>query len=119
MATLLSLDKISSIGPSRSGAFQVERFQTDSYTIRAASGFNNSQVKYNVAWNCLTQAEVTALSEFFENTKGVSLIQWTPPLEAVELNFTVETYEVLLADSSGTAFTYNVSASLIKEYDLV
>ena len=117
MAQLLYTDKIDSVGPTSSNSFRVERFQTDSYTIRAATGINNSEVKYSLTWLFLTQAEAQALKAQFDDSKGVSLIQWTPPLENTELNFTVESYSSALFTSQ-EPFTYKFTATLMKEYDL-
>ena len=119
MATLLSTDKLDVAGPSRSNSFKVEQFNTDNYRIRAAKGFNNAEVKYGLTWVCLTQAEAEALQTQFDGTSGVDLIQWTPPLEDEELNFTVESYNVTLDSSLGGTYLYNVTATLRREYDLV
>jgi phage-related protein len=118
MVALLSTDKLEVSGPQREGQFEVERFKTDNYSIRAAKGFNNISLTYNVSWSCLTQAEATALANLFDNTKGVSLIEWTPPLESSEVQFTVSNYTTTLNTTSGNDYTYNISATLVKEYDL-
>ena len=110
MVALLSTNKIDSVGPSRSNAFRVDRFQTDNYSIRASRGFNNAEVKYSITWRCLTQAEANALATMFDNTKGTSLIQWTPPLEGIEQNFTVASYNVALETTVGGTYQYSVSA---------
>lgn len=118
MATLLSTDKLESSGPTRQNQFRVERFQTDNYTIRAATGFNNATVKYSLVWNCLTQAEANALADQLDATNGVDLLQWTPPFENEELNFTVSEYNVTMDKPSGGTYQYRISATLNKEYDI-
>ncbi len=119
MVALILTDKIRAEAPSRSAKMQTERFQTDNYTIRAARGFNNVEVTYQLSWTKLTQAEAKSLGDLFDATLGVSLIEWTPPYENVEQNFTVQSYDIQLLESSGAEFTYVASATLIKEYDLV
>lgn len=117
MAQLLYTDKLNSNGPTTSVSFRIESFQVDSYRIRAASGMNNAEQTYELNWICLTQAEAEALVAQFNATRGVDLIQWTPPLEGVELNFTVSSYSSGLYTKQAP-YTYQVTASLMKEYDL-
>ncbi len=122
MVALILTDKITSLSPARSATLKTERFQTDNYSIRAAKGFNNAEVSYQLSWIKLTQVEAKSLGDLFDATLGVSLVQWTPPYENVEQNFTVSQYNVqLLDDSTATAseYFYTVSATLLKEYDLV
>lgn len=119
MVALILTNKIAAEAPSRSAKMNVERFQTDNYTIRAAKGFNNVQVTYQLSWTKLTQAEAKSLGDLFDSTLGVSLIQWTPPYENVEQNFTVVDYTIQFLETSGTDFTYVASATLVKEYDLI
>jgi len=117
MAQLLYTNKIESAGPTAQVSFRTETFQVDSYRIRAASGINNSEVKYSITWICLSQAEAEALVAQFNNSKGVELIQYTPPLENTEFDFTVESYSSALYRKQAP-YTYNVSATFIKEYAL-
>lgn len=118
MVALILLNRISADAPSRRATLQTERFQTDNYTIRAAKGFNSIQVAYQLVWTKLSQAEANSLGDLFDATFGVTLIQWTPPYEDTEQDFTVQSYDVQLLDSAGADFTYLVLATLIKEYDL-
>lgn len=120
MPTLPLQDKIRAGAPARKAVMEVERFQTDNYSIRAAKGFNNVTVNYQVTWTKLTQAQAKQLGDFFDTTAGVDLIQWTPPYEASQQNFTVESYEINFLETTGleTQYTYIASATLRKEFDL-
>ena len=118
MTTLLHTDKIQSTGPTRTTSMKVERFNTDNYTIRASMGFNNEEIKYSITWICLTHSEAQALVAQFKSTRGVELIQWTPPLEDTVTQFTVADYTVSLYTKQAP-FTYTVTAELIKEYDII
>ena len=120
MVALILTNKITALAPSRSAKMKTERFQTDNYSIRAAKGFNNVEVSYTLSWTKLTQAEAKSLGDLFDATAGVSLIQWTPPYEAAEQNFTVQEYSIQLLDARGAEanYYYTASATFIKEYDL-
>ena len=120
MPQLILTNKIRALAPARSAKMQVERFATDNYTIRAAKGFNNIEVTYTVSWTKLTAGEAKQLGDFFDDTAGTSLIQWTPPYENIEQNFTVQTYDISLLDDTGLTATYyyTARATFIKEYDL-
>lgn len=117
MAALLYTDKMDMSGPSRAASFKTERFQVDSYSIRAAKGLNPIEVKYTAVWNCLTQAEAKALADQLDATNGVELLQWTPPLENEELNYSVSGYSVGLDNASGSEYEYRLTANLVREYD--
>lgn len=121
MVALPYTDKIAATGPARSSSFRVERFQTDSYTIRGTVGINVEDITYQLTWVCLTRAEADALSNTLAATRGISLIQWTPPLENEELNFTVTQYDAELTSTAGSVsdYLFNVTATLKLEYDLV
>jgi phage-related protein len=118
MVALILTNKIKAQTPVRSAKLRTERMQTDNYSIRAASGFNNIEVVYQLSWTKLTPAEAQSLSNLFDTTAGVSLIQWTPPMENSERNFTVESYDIQLLEDSGAEYTYTANAKLIQEYDL-
>jgi phage-related protein len=114
MATLLYQTKIEFAYPVGSTTFKVERFQTDSYSVRAAMGINNADVKYQVVWGNLTATEATALIASFDALKGVSTVDYKPLLSTTTLKFTVTDY--IVTEYPGVAKRYRVEANLTKEY---
>ena len=115
MATLLYTNKLQYGSPGSKFTARVEKFQTDSYSIRAAVGINSIQEEFDLVWAGLTKAEATALVAQLKTAKGVDLLQWQPPLEASALNFTCAQFNA--NEYAGEADYYSVSAVLTREYD--
>ena len=117
MATLLYTNKLEYGSPTQKFTAKVEKFKTDSYSIRAAIGINSVEEVYDLVWGGLTNAEATALVNQLKTAKGIDLLQWTPPLSVDEYNFTVSQFAA--NEYSGEADYYSVSATLNREYDNV
>ncbi len=115
MANLLYTNKIEYGSPSSSFTARTEKFQTDSYSIRAAVGINSIQEQYDVAWAGLTEAEATALINQLKTAKGIDLLQWQPPLATSAYDFTCDKFS--FAEYPGDVLYYTVNATLTREYD--
>lgn len=115
MAALLYTNKLQYSSPNMNYTARVEKFNTDSYSIRAAIGINSIEESYDLTWAGLTQAEAIALIAQLKAAKGLELLQWTPPLEASEQSFTITTFAA--TEYPGPVPFYSVSASLTREYD--
>lgn len=116
MATLLYTNKLAYGSPRKTVSMKTVRFQSDSYAVRAKVGINPVDTTYDLSWVGLTGAEATALVAAFDAAAGVDLFQWTPPLSATALNFTVSTYSI--QETPGPNVAYSVNATLKREFDL-
>jgi phage-related protein len=116
MATLLYTSKLRYGSPTRNSSFKVEKFQTDSYSIRAAVGINPMQTEYDLEWTGLTSSEMTALVAQFESAKGFIALDWTPPGESNPQKFTVDNFDV--QEYPGPTVRYSVRGKLTRVYDL-
>ena len=115
MATLLYTNKLQYGSPTAKFTSKVEKFKTDSYSIRAAIGINSVEEQYDLLWAGLTEAEATALVAQLKAAKGVELLQWQPPLEASALNFTCAQFTA--NEYAAETQYYSISAVLNREYD--
>lgn len=116
MTALLYTDKLIYGSPTRSTTYKVERFQTDSYSIRAAVGINPAQTEYDLQWGGLTQTEMNNLTAQLDSGRGINAFTWTPPGSAFVQKFTVGKYTV--NEYAGPTPYYSVNATLTREYDL-
>ena len=116
MAALLSTNKLEYGSPSKQTTFKVERFNTDSYSVRAKVGINPVQSKYTLTWAGLTGAELIALAAQLDAAGGVDTVDWTPPDVGVSKKFTVASYSI--NEYPGPTASYKVSADLTLEFDI-
>ena len=115
MSALLYTNKLSYGSPAAKFTAKVEKFKTDSYSIRAAVGINNVEEVFDLSWAGLTEIEATALVAQLKSAKGVELLQWSPPLESATLNFTVAQFSA--NEYAGEAGYYTIAATLNREFD--
>ena len=94
----------------------VERFQTDSYSVRASRGINSQTEQWTVMWHNLTKSEANALRAQLK-AGSVELIYWETPLESSEKPFTCLNYAIGGYPSAAARFT--CTATLQREYDPV
>lgn len=115
MSTLLYTNKLIYGMPVRSSEFRVERFQTDSYSIRASVGLNPVETQYTLEWSNLSLAEVQALSAQL-NGAASNTISWQPDDATGAQKFTCINYS--LNQHPGPNATWALMATLRREYDL-
>lgn len=92
----------------------VERFQTDSYSIRASRGINSQTESWEIVWNGLTRTEANNVRAQLK-AGSVELIYWQSPLESTERPYTCTVYSV--APYPAANERYMVTATLNREYD--
>lgn len=111
---LLFEDNISISYPTASFTPVVERFQTDSYSVRASRGINSQEEIWNIVWTNLSKANVNDLRAALK-AASVEVLWWQSPLENNEKPYTCTEYSVSPYPSATTRFS--VSATLHREYD--
>lgn len=116
MSTLLSTNKLVYGSPSKTTTYKVERFNTDSYSVRAAVGINPAQTEYDLKWGGLTLAEMVALVNQIDGTRGITTVTWQPPGAVAAQKFTIASHSV--SEYPGPTPYYSVEAKLTREYDL-
>lgn len=116
MATLLYTNKLQLGSPSKSTSFKVERFNTDSYSVRATVGINPVVAKYTLSWAGISPAELTALTAQLNAAAGVGTVDYTPPDVGASQKFTVASYS--FNEYPGVSRAYQVTAELTREFDI-
>lgn len=118
MAALLYQDDISIVSPVAAMVARVERFQTDSYSLRAQKGINGMDEKWTVEWVGLTESRARALSNQLQGA-AITLVQFTPAPFVDERSFTCESHDISPIMDNGTVSSYSIEAVLIREYDIL
>lgn len=115
-SALLYQDHISLTSPVTEKTARVERFQTDSYSVRAARGINAQEERVNVEWFGLSASQARALNNQLD-AAAISLLLYTPPPFTSEKGYTCESFSItpIFADDNSSA--YAASAVLRREYD--
>ena len=109
-------NKLATTAPSITSEARVERFSTDSYSVRAQIGINAINQKVTVTWYGLTAAETRTVSNFL-NSHVINLIAFTPAPFTSERYWTCANHSIeTIADNSATA-SYSITAELNREYD--
>jgi phage-related protein len=86
----------------------------DGYSQRTPDGINTTPERWILKWSVL-EPLYSSLTAQLEAAKGVTPIQWHPPGESTDRNFTVVKWsKTPLEDTGG-----EVSAEAIEEFDLI
>lgn len=118
MAALLYQDDISIVSPVAAMVARVERFQTDSYSVRAQKGINGMDEKWTISWVGLTASRARGLSNQLQGA-AITLVQWTPDPFTDERSFTCESHSITPIMDNGVASSYMIDAVLAREYDII
>lgn len=98
-------------GPSGSKKFTVNKIKFgDGYTSRFGEGINDSEQNWPLSWKG-TDAEITAIKNFFDAHKGYIAFYWTPPF-GVQGLYVVEEYG-LVPEAAGNA---TLNATLVQTF---
>lgn len=114
--TLPHLTKLALSSPDVTISSNVERFNTDSYSVRATNGINSVREVWKLKWIGLTTSEAKDVVNAIKGTKGVSLIQYRPLLSDVDKYYT--STEVSATPYNTPAGDYwTVDTTLSEEFD--
>lgn len=117
MADALPLtDHIAITSPVIASTARVERFQTDSYSVRAMIGINGIDQKATIQWIGLTAAESRTVSNFL-NAHALELIAYTPDPFTTERYWTCTSHSVEPIGQNTGRTSYTITAELQREYD--
>ena len=117
MADALPLpENIALTSPIITSTARVERFQTDSYSVRAMIGINGVDEKVSVQWLGLTASEARTVSNFLKN-HALNLIEWAPEPWTTSRYWTCANHSTEHVMANAARSTYNITAELVREFD--
>lgn len=119
MAATADLDALSfeiGVGSKVLNSHRVRRIRLgDGLSQRVQDGLNAETNNWNVIFDSLTNAQVTALNDFFQPLGGHEAFLWTPPGESTQRQFTAADFPrtPLIGGQNQT-----IRAKFTEEFDL-
>lgn len=86
----------------------------DGYRQRSANGINNKPRTLNLTWDLKPAADIATIKDFIDLRGGVTVFEYTPIGEAVELQWTCGGYN----ETPGNALYSTITATFIQEFDI-